>query len=159
MKQNALIFSLIFLLTISYSFISYSQNKERERVIGNCQNIKDNLNNRKNYLLKSIIERKQNMSDIKASLEKMEQVKNLDLKKRENLNKFYEETDLLILEREDLVIKIDNLLILDCNSDKKAYLTKLNIFNNNFKAHLKKELGIREEFEEDIYFNLSEQEK
>ncbi len=162
MKQKALIFTLLLSLTLTYSLLTYSQDKKRDQIIKGCVEIKNLFITRKNYLQSSVLNKKQQMSDIKSSIEEFHLTNSqniLSVKDRENINSFYEEFDILILEREDFISKIDALLLLDCESDKRSYFVKLSIFNNNYKNHVRKEIRLIEDFDKDIYEKLKELKK
>lgn len=162
MKQKALIFTLLLSLSLTYSLLTFSQDKKRDQIIKGCVEIKNLLLIRKNYLQSSVLNKKQQMSDIKSSIEEFHLINSqntLSGKDRENINNFYEEFDILILEREDFISKIDALLLLDCESDKRNYFVKLSIFNNNYKNHVRKEVRLIEDFDKDIYEKLKELKK
>lgn len=155
MRAKFYIFVSFLLLSLTYSFFVFSQSEEI-KIVKNCSQIKDLLQERKLLMEKSIEIRKQKASDINSSLNNLFLTSKVGNKTSSELQKFYEETDILILEREELVNKISKLQSLDCENDKLSFLTKLKIFNNNYKAHLKKEIKIREGFEENALPELRE---
>jgi len=155
MSPKFYIFVSFLLLSLTYSFFAFSQSEET-KIVKNCLQIKDLLRERKLLMEKSIEIRKQKASDINSSLNNLLLTSKVGNKTSSELQKFYEETDTLILEREELVNKISKLQSLDCENDKLSFLTKLKIFNNNYKAHLKKEIKIREDFEENTLPELRE---
>lgn len=153
MKTGFIIFTFFLIFSLTYNFYSYSQNS-KEKIVKSCSETVRLVSVRKSYLENSIKLRKQKNSDIFSSLKNLEGKLKINKPMQEEFDKFYQESDVLILEREDLVSKLDSILKLDCEKDKKSYLTKLNIFNNNYKNHLRKENKIREDFEENIMLKL-----
>jgi len=158
MKVKYILFTSILLVSLTYNIKTYSL-VEKQNKVKSCKEIISLLNIRKNYLLTNIDEKKQLMSDIESSLKK--QLSNRTLSKNDlsNISNFYDASDELIIERTGLVEKIDNLLKLDCPSDPLNFKNKLTIFNRSYQNHLKKEIRINDNFEENIYLKFGKSEK
>jgi len=147
MSKNYVFYLLIFLVTLTYSFTGYSQTLDQNKV-KNCTEIKKLLTLRKDKLIENSILKKQALSDVSSSIFNYPKYHDLTSKDKEIINNFIEEYSLLVFEKEDLIVRTENLINLNCEIDKLTYSKKLDILNNNYKSQIKKEKKILEDFQE-----------
>jgi hypothetical protein len=136
------------LLTIGYlivilSPIALSQNKNTNlKKIRTCESLTNEILPKKQFLQKNLDETKLISANILYSLNSRTQLLDQKSKKfiliNKNAEKFNNDLDYFLIERENLIFKLEELQKIDCSTSKPQFLAKIKSFNQLYKNNIRR---------------------
>ncbi|NBO17488.1 MAG: hypothetical protein EBV07_01175 [Proteobacteria bacterium] len=136
------------LLTIGYLIVILSpvvlgQTKNTTlKKVRTCESLTNEIIPKKQLIQKKLEESKQITSNVLFSLNSQVQILDKNNKKynliNKNLDKYNNDLDYFLIERENLIFKLEELQKIDCLTSKPQYLAKIKSFNQLYKSNQKR---------------------
>ena len=136
------------ILTIGYLIVILSpvvlgQTKNTTlKKVRTCESLTNEILPKKQLIQKNLEESKLITSNVLASLKAQISLLDKSNKKvtlvNKNIDKYTNDLDYLLIERENLIFKLEELQKIDCLTSKPQYLAKIQSFNQLYKSNLKR---------------------
>ena len=136
------------LLTIGYLIVILSpvvlgQTKNTTlKKVRTCESLANEILPKKQLIQKKLEESKLISSNVLASLKAQTSLLDKSNKKvtlvNKNIDKYTNDLDYLLIERENLIFKLEELQKINCLTSKPQYLAKIKSFNQLYKSNLKR---------------------
>jgi hypothetical protein len=136
------------LLTIGYLLVILSpivlgQTKNTTlKKVRTCESLTNEILPKKQLIQKKLEESKLISSNVLASLKAQTSLLDKSNKKvtlvNKNTDKYTNDLDYFLIERENLIFKLEELQKIDCLTSKPQYLAKIKSFNQLYKSNLKR---------------------
>ena len=136
------------ILTIGYLIVILSpvvlgQTKNTTlKKVRTCESLTNEILPKKQLIQKNLDESKLISSNVLASLKAQTSLLDKSNKKvtlvNKNIDKYTNDLDYLLIERENLIFKLEELQKIDCLTSKTQYLAKIQSFNLLYKSNLKR---------------------